>query len=442
MEGLETIQRSLDEIKGVLEGLNSEPHGLPATSVQGPADAASQAPQSQRSLMSSGDVWAVRSLLREKDARELHGMFAEQASKSDQGVPLGAWLASGGTPRQAAFGNMHANELAPEVQKLLDTSSGSALIRQDLEPILYEMFVREMPAFDRFAKEPANGLVHTYQQITAFGGAEFMGELGNVSDDKSTYQRLTTNIAIVATRRGVSLKNQFAALQSGSGFNPENLELTGGLRALAKKMQDTIFGGHSTDSGGTTSNELGAYDANGFTGLRALLNTGTSFVKNVDPATNPDTTGSIRRAIGDALVEIMNAGPGRPSIIWANPLEVEEFGQQQDTKQRWPGQTVNIAPGTEVDGVMTVFGRLPLGAVPGTSIASYTSTQYSSNTVRDMYALDESTISLPYLGSEGPTVLEIPTGISGQLTKLYIIFGMWGLAVKALNWNNKIRVKV
>ena len=67
---------------------------------------------------------------------------------------------------------------------------------------------------------------------------------------------------------------------------------------------------------------------------------------------------------------------------------------------------------------------------------------YAGNNVRDIYVLDENTVTLPYLGSPGPTVLEIPIGISGQLTHLYIIFLMNGLAVKVLPWNNKIRVKV
>jgi hypothetical protein len=49
---------------------------------------------------------------------------------------------------------------------------------------------------------------------------------------------------------------------------------------------------------------------------------------------------------------------------------------------------------------------------------------------------------VPYLGSAGPTVLDIPIGVSGQLTHLFIIFGMWGFAVKALAFSNKIRVKV
>lgn len=437
---LTSLQRSLDELKELVGAQASAPAPIstPRGDTQGIEDG--YTPTVSRALVSSSDAFAMRKLLRGKSNGELHTMFAMQASKKGTGVPLEAWLATGGSARMAAYADMASGGVSPDVQKLLDTADGSALIRQDLEPILYELYVREFPAWDRIAKEPANGLVHTYQQITDFGEAVFMGELGTVTDDKSTYVRQTTNIAIVATRRGVSLKNLFAAQQSGSGFNPENLELQGGLRAIAMRMQKQIFSGHSTDSGGTASNELGLYDANAFTGLRAILNTGRA--KNVDPATNPDTTGSIKRALADAATEIMQQGGGRPGIIWANPLDIDTFSEQQEAKQRFVGQQVSIAPGVEVDGVMTSFGRLGLGPVPGDAIDDYTATTYSSNTVRDMYLLDESSISLPYLGSEGPTVLDIPIGIAGQLTHLYIIFGMWGLAVKAIPFSNKIRVKV
>jgi hypothetical protein len=435
---LQSLEKSLEQLKEMVGRQAEVPAGLPIAQTQGVE--AQATPETSRSVMSPLDVFEMRKMLSTKTSAELQAMFAMQAFKRGQGIPLEAWLMSGGSPRANAYDNMVNTNLDPQVQKLLDTAGGAALIRQDLEPVLYELYIREFPAWGRMPKEPANGLVHTYQQITSFGGAVFMGELGTVTDDESTYVRQTTNVAIVATRRGVTLKSQFAALQSGSGFNPENLELQGGLRAISKKMQDQIFSGHSTDSGGTAANELGLYDANAFTGLRALLN--SARVKNVDPATNPTTTGSLRRAISQAAIEIMQQGGGRPSIVWGNPWDIETFGEQQEDKQRWPGQTVNIAPGVEVDGVMTPFGRLGFGPVPGDSIGSYVASTYSGNTVRDMYLLDESSISMPYLGSEGPTVLEIPMGIAGQLNRLYIIFGMWGLAVKAPIFSNKIRIKV
>jgi len=438
---LEALQRSLDELKELIGAQASTPTPLVAPAVtQGVEDGAMQASPS-RSIMSPSDMFAMREMLSKKSLPELHAMFALQAAKRGSGIPYEAWLMAGGQARAAAYGNLATSGVDPEIQKLLDTSGGAALIRQDLEPVLYELFVREFPAWDRMPKEPANGLVHTYQQITSFGGASFIGELGTVPDDQATYVRQTANVAIVATRRGVSLKNQFAALQSGSGFNPLNLELQQGLRAMAKTMQDQIFSGHSTDSGGTAANELGLYDANAFTGLRSILNTARAV--NVDPATDPTTTGSLRRAFADAATEIMQQGGGKPEIIWANPLDIDTFSEQQEALQRWPGQQLAVAPGVIVDGVMTSFGRLPFGPVPGNSIASYTATDtYSGNTVRDAYLCDESTMSLPYLGSEGPTVLDIPIGIAGQLTHLYVIFGMWGFAVKAIPFSNKVRIKV
>jgi hypothetical protein len=283
---------------------------------------------------------------------------------------------------------------------------------------------------------PANGLVHAYDQVTAFGGASFMPELGTVTDDQSTYSRQTTNVAILATRRGVSLKAQFGTLAGGAGFNPEQLEMQGGLRAMAHELQKAIFQGQSTNSSGTAADELGLYDANAFTGLRAILNTGRA--KNVDPTAG--TPEDMRAAIDRSAEEIVEQG-GKASIIWCHPHEKVSFDLQQDQNVRYMNSYVDVAVGVQTNAVNTVFGPLPLAIVPGDSIGTYTATgTYSGNTVRDMYVLDESSITLPYLGSEGPTVLEIPVGVSGQLTRLYIIFGMWGLAVRAIPFSNKVRV--
>ncbi len=442
---LRSVQESMERISPTLTQLNAEPNAAlppvaPAapTVVQGVTDQAVGSPMPSRRLLSARDIVDMRRELRTLSTGELHMLFAEQANKSGTGIPLGVWLNSRGTPAAAGFGGI-MDQLDPSIAKALDSASASALIRQDLEPILYELYIREFPAFDRIPKEPANGLVHTFQQITSFGDAQFMGELGTVTDDQSTYVRQTTNVSILATRRGVSLKSQFGALQSGSGFNPEQLELQGGLRAIAQKMQRTIFGGNGTNSGGTANNELGLYDVNGFTGLRAILNTANAV--NVDPATNPDTTGSVPRAIR-AAASVVSQNGGRVSMSYLNPLDVDTISNQLDARVRYNDPGLEVSAGQTVQTVTTVFGRTGMFPVPGNSIDQYVSAAYSGNTVRDIYLLDESTVSLPYLGSEGPTVLDIPIGISGQLTHLYIIFGMWGLAVKAPLFNNKVRLKV
>lgn len=426
------VLSTLEEIRRGLESLNAAPNTAPAPAVA----PAQEITQPTRKYLSVNDRVEMRRSLQKLTDAELTRAFSEQARQQNTGIPFDAWANAGGYTVQNALAQ---NDM---LAKALDTAGATALIRQDLEPILYELYIRQFPAFERFPKEPANGLVHAYNQITAYGDAQFMTELGTVTDDKSTYTRKTTNVAIIATRRGISLKSQFAVTAGGMNWNLEQLELQGGLRAIAHKMQTTIFQGQSTDSGGLTTNELGAYDANGFDGLRSILGAGgvnASRIKNVDPtAATPE---DMRAAIDRAAQEIVEQG-GAPSIIWAHPNEKVTFDLQQDKNVRYMNSFVNVTPGVQTNAVNTVVGPLPLAIVPGDSVGIYqTAAAFSSANVRDMYLLDESTITLPYLGSEGPTVLDIPIGISGQLTHLYIMFGMWGLAVKAIPFSNKVRVK-
>ena len=432
-----------ERIGPYLASLNAAPATLPQPAAAVGVTAGQSMADALGSRMLSFDKqMEMRKDLRQRTSAELHMLFAKQALREDTGIPLGIWLAAGGQARADLFAQRFGDNVDASVMKALDTTGAAPLIRQDLEPILYELFVREFPAWERFTKEPANGLTHTYQQDTSFGDAQFMPELGTVTDDRSAYERATTNVSIIATRRGVSIKSQLATLQSGSGFNPEQLELTGGLRAIAHRLQVQIFSGHGTDSGGTANNELGAYDANGFTGLRSILN--SARVKNVDPWANGASPAAMRRAWNRACVEIMNISPGRPKIIYMNPLDKEAFDNSQDQNIRYVTNLKSVGVGVETNAVNTVFGDLPLYPVPGDSISSYTSTEYdpTNDLVRDSYILDEATITMPYLGSEGLTVLQIPVGVSGQLNSLFIIFGMYGLAVKAPTFSNKVRIGV
>lgn len=437
-ELLKGIAETQEQISGTLQKMNAAPNVATPTT-KGIEDQGTPAPE-RRSYITPSERLELSKALGSMSDNELAMLFSKQARVRNTGIPLETWLNTAGFAAQVAFDGI-SGQLNPEMRKALDVSGSTALIRQDLEPMLYEIFVRIFPAYDRMRKEPANGLTHAWNQITAYGDAKFMAELGTVSDDTSTYERKTTNVAILATRRGISLKSQFAVMAGGMNYNPEQIELQGGLRSIAHRMQQTIFAGNAADSGGTADNELGEYDANAFTGLRQLLTSANA--QNLDPATNPTTTGSFRNAINAAVLPIVQAG-GRPSILWSAPQEKITFDQQQDVNFRvLAGQNqVNLGAGVVADRVNTIAGPLPWAVVPGDSISSYHATTYSSNLVRELYILDEESITLPYLGTPGPTVLEIPIGISGQLTHLYVIFLMNGLAVKVLPWNNKVRVKV
>ena len=147
----------------------------------------------------------------------------------------------------------------------------------------------------------------------------------------------------------------------------------------------------------------------------------------------------MRAAIDSALLEAMNSGSTGGLMMFMRPNEKLTFDLQQDRNVQIIDRPSNYTVGVNVTGVNTIFGVIPINAVPGDSIGTYT----RSATLRaDIYLVDQRTLTLPYLGSPGPTVLDIPIGISGQLTHLYIIFGMWGLALKAPIFSNKVRVKV
>lgn len=414
---LKKVQAALSELGSTLDDQNDSPNT---------AHLAGVSPQTNR-VVDPSDRYALREELRKKSTAELQAMFGIQARKQGTGIPFEAWAGAGGNPTMSAIAQ------DPILAKALDSSGASALIRQDLEPILYELYIREFPAWERFRKEPANGLVHAYNRITSFGDAQFMTELGTVTDDLSTYERQTAPISVIATRRGISLRSQFAVQAGGMGYNPEQLELQGGLRAIAYKMQKTIFQGNASVSSGTASTEDGAYDVNSFNGLRTLLKS-ASYSTDCDPTgATPD---NIREKINDRAVQIMQSA-GRVNVIYVDPVTKAQFDIQQDANVRYMNNFVNVTPGVLTNAVNTVFGPLPLAVVPGDAIGMYTKT---GTDYRDMYLLDEDVVSIPYLGSDGPTVLDIPIGISGQLTHLYIIFGMWGMAMKALQFNGKVRV--
>lgn len=426
---LKRLKEALEELGPELEKQNEVPSTAAPVGV-GEGEAAPA-----RKILTASDQLQLRRGLRKLDEASLWAMFGEQARKKDQGVPIDAWMSAGGN--SAAVGQ--AFETNPTLTKALDTTGAAALIRQDLEPILYELYIRTFPAWDRFSKEPANGLVHAYNRQTTYGDAQFMGELGTVTDDTAAYTRATTPISVLATRRGVTLKSQYGTLAGGAGFNPEQLELAAGLRAMAHKMQKTIFQGNASVSTAASngSDEDGAYDVYAFDGMRHVLKGGggENTPEDVDPtAATPE---DIRAAINDAIISAMQLG-GNPRIAYIDPVTKGQVDVQQDKNVRYIDRLTEVGVGVMTNVINTANGPIPLFTVPGDSIGSYT---YSANTVSDIYLVDENAVSLPYLGAAGPQVLDIPMGVSGQLTRLFIIFGMWGLAFKAVRFHNKVRVQ-
>lgn len=430
---LKALNRLLDEVgPEIKKGNDTEAPSEPPMTAKSVGDDLAQPYGRGFDFLSKGDSLYLQRRLNSLSWEEKGYLLERQiAAGEGKGIPLRQWQAN-------AFG-----QAGLDISKALDTSGGSALIRQDLSPILVSLFVSVFPAWQRMPKVPANGLVHAWDQLTAYGDdstSAYISELGTVVDKTGTYVRKTTNIAVYGQRRGVSFKQELAVRAGGMAWDSARIEIQNGLTQMAHDLQKTIFQGQAANSGGTASNELGLYDANAFTGLRALLNssveTATTAV-NFSPylTSNPD---NFVVAFNEGITNVANNVGVAPTVAYARMNEVGQLSNQQLSIQRTVDRTEFI-PGVEVPAVMTSAGRMPVLGVPGDAIGTYTATTFDSDTVADVYLVNEGQIAIPYLGDPGPQVIEIPPGVAGQLTRLYIVWGMFGLALLSALHSVKLR---
>ena len=383
-------------------------------------------------FMSQDDSLLLQRRLNRLPMAEKQYLFEKQIKAgAGHGVPLAQWG--------------HWGKDDPTVvEKALDTSGGSALIRQDLSPFLVSMFVSLFPAWQRIPKVPANGLTHSWDQLTAYGDATtsaFIPELGTVVDKTGTYVRATTNIAVYGQRRGVSFKQELAVRAGGMSWDSARIEIQNGLTQMAHDLQKTIFQGNATNSGGLSTDENGAYDANAFTGLRYLLNQGSAATNavNFSPYLTSGATNFVT-AFNSGITNVADAVGVTPTVAYLRYAELAQLSDQQLSIQRTV-DTTEFIPGVEVPAIQTAAGKMPLVAIPGDAIGHYTSTADSSRDVADVYLVNEQFLNLPYLGDAGPAVIEIPPGVAGQLSRLYIVWSMFGLALLSNLHSVKLRAE-
>ena len=313
-------------------------------------------------------------------------------------------------------------------------------IRQDLDPKIYDVFVKKFPFWDMLEKIPSNGLVHAYNQKTAFGAALFQTETGTVTDDASTYNRATANIAVLATRRGVTLKAQYAVRQGGAPYDAEAEEIEGGLVAMAYTAQRAIFRYQDSDSTSTTATaNNGNYDANAFNGLRYILANqspaGNTIAVATGTGTNPTpVTGALKSAV-DAIID---AG-GNPSLIVGASQGARLLEDEQLQFVRYQGQGTEVVPGLHVKEVDAGYATLPLLRVPGDAVGTYVA---NGHTYSDLFVLDMDVVKWAYLGGATPTILEIPIGTDSKLQKLFIPFMMGGLVVTVPAFIARVSVQI
>ncbi|MEP7340440.1 MAG: hypothetical protein ABI977_22100 [Acidobacteriota bacterium] len=371
-------------------------------------------------------------------------------------IPLGQWMEGNGRQQnfieQKMLDGLRSGQMDGTVAKALDTAlssgvGGGALIRTDIEAILYEAYLRRFPMAEVLRSFPSNGLVHTYDVRSGVGNAALVSELGDVvtagADATSTIERKAmSNIGILVSRRGISLKLQFATSQSGMNFplsGTENLEVIGGLTSIADLNQKLIFQGNFSQSGGTVSTEDGAYDVLGFDGFRQILKgAGTSLTW---------TAGDTHRKNLDRLIaQIDDAGGNTEElrIVLRNGARIAITDELDDFIRTIAkdAASTGIARNTLDGGFMTFgeiiakFMRIP-GSAQAKGIGYY---DISSVSYEDAYVLDPRGAGLAYLGSPSPVILELPLGFDNKLGQVYLIFLMNGLVVTIPNFHRKYRI--
>lgn len=366
--------------------------------------------------------------------------------------------------------NRKTSEVLSSLVDTVNISGQNVLARIDIEPILYNWFVKKFPMLDRLMKERSNGLSHTWNLSTSFdeADAQFITELGVTPFGQGVYGQASTNIAVLATTRGTSFKEQLGVESSGmtfdGGMDVADLELQRGAWGMSKKAQVAVFQatiapthGAGVANDGTT--EDGLYIPNSFVGLRVMLSGNANnvlsgfypasggFSPNVVDATNPTTTvtNPITQGVQQIVEDIVNYG-GEPSAVYCSARVARKLGLEVTQFIRFTTQDVNggIVSGAQVRAIDTVAGEIPIIVIPGNSIGTYTpATGVNSGVLsEDVYVLDESTLTIPFLGSATPTTIEIPMGFDRTLVRRWIIFWMFGLAMKIPVFNGKVRVQV
>lgn len=325
-------------------------------------------------------------------------------------------------------------------------TSGGPLIRVDIDPLLREAYLRKFPLFDMIRKFPANGLVHTYNQRTSAGTAGIVSEMGDLTnvDSESTYVRqANSHIAVLASRRQISLKLQYAVAQSGMGSAFDlsgggNLEVTGALGEIARLDQSLICQGNQTVPGKTVNDEEGEYNGISFDGFRNILKgAGTSITK---AAADP-----YLRTINRAVADIINDGGDVDNLVILCSLyaridiedELINFLRVMNTTPGG-GFPTNLASNGILTVADTVSKLMPIpAAAQNEGLGYYT---FSAAATEDLVVTDPSGIGLAYLGSPTPSILELPVGFNNALSNVYIPFVMHGLTVFVTKFNRKIRI--
>ncbi|MCK9371402.1 DUF5309 domain-containing protein [Candidatus Dojkabacteria bacterium] len=272
-----------------------------------------------------------------------------------------------------------------ELLKVMDLTSGNAIIREDLSDILYEILVpQDTPLRNRFGRIKGEGKAHSWAKLTDIGmGAGWFANGQLPSSSNSTY--VQTAAAYKAIGQLVQVLDIFeAAGKSYQGTSPMAREVRNKLIAAAGSEEQGILYGDSTIAstvvdaywgGGTTTQYLQ------FDGLDKQITT------NVVDATGLALSLAM---LDDAMLLSFNSGGSTRAFVMA-PQDMMKLAQLLFAKvQIIPSTSPNtIAAGMHVTEYFGPFGVADI--IPHRKIVPASSgTQYTN--VTSIYCLDDQTV--------------------------------------------------
>lgn len=376
---------------------------------------------------------------------------------------IAGWNERLADPSAYPLGGMQVGKSIDRIhtKDILDSTatSGGLLIPQGIVPTLWVWLVTRFQAWQQIPRVPANGVNHSWRNLIALGDSTdgYIDEYGCPPANRSVITSGSTNIAIMAFKRGISLKFELLAQQIGFRFDgnlPLERELQNAMISRARILEKTFYQG-TTASGHNGTDEYGQSFINGFNGLRALLSN-TTLANGLNNGFYPAgfspvlaeqaTTGAtpITDALNLAVAQVYNNG-GMPNAIHITASTALKIAKENSPNVRYTMDEVRngLTVGATLNGLAsTVAGFIPFTVVPDQSIGSYpvnsiagtggATLMTAGQTVVDAYVLSTNDLAFPYIGSPDPMPIEVPIGTftpeGACLVRDLIIYLMIGFA--------------
>jgi len=232
---------------------------------------------------------------------------------------------------------------------LASQTEGTALIPEDLDPVLVEYLFRVAPILRRIDKQEADGKTHEINRRTAVPTAWFADELAVLTSAHSTYERMSVQIKILRTPQGGV--SGFERAASKRFIDSLEAELLGMVEALADLYEWSMVWACADDL--TAPVFLG--DAMQFTGLVPyIFHDAYAAAHNVIDAAGAVCTLS-------HLDDVLNAAEGfrgvqrDPKVFMASRQMISRIGGLETHIYRIP-ETVEFVAGWSV----TAYKHVPL----------------------------------------------------------------------------------